>query len=401
MKMTNMEIEQLRIAVIGLGYVGFPLLQLFSSKYRCVGFDINAQKVKDLQSIIKETYRFQVSNEWSDIANCNFYIVTVPTPVDSNNLPKLTALKNVCTNLATLLYQNDIVVFESTVYPGATEEVCVPILQQVSSLTCNVDFFVGYSPERINVGDNIHTLENVRKIVSGSTPRARDVIANVYQSVLKENVVVASSIKIAEAAKMYENVQRDVVIALANEFADYCRAESIDINEVTDCAATKWNFNDVRPGMVGGHCIGVDPYYLLNRAAIKSVDLPLVSQSRTTNEKKVTSVADRILDIVSEKESAKILLLGFSYKKNCADIRNTKVAEIIKYLETRGIDVECYDPLVNIEQVKREYSISLLPTKPDLRLYDSIIIMVNHSEFWEMQNSNKFDGKVIHLRNFL
>lgn len=248
---------------------------------------------------------------------------------------------------------------------------------------------------------NIHTLENVRKIVSGSTPRARDVIANVYQSVLKENVVVASSIKIAEAAKMYENVQRDVVIALANEFADYCRAESIDINEVTDCAATKWNFNDVRPGMVGGHCIGVDPYYLLNRAAIKSVDLPLVSQSRTTNEKKVTSVADRILDIVSEKESAKILLLGFSYKKNCADIRNTKVAEIIKYLEARGIDVECYDPLVNIEQVKREYSISLLPTKPDLRLYDSIIIMVNHSEFWEMQNSNKFDGKVIHLRKFL
>ena len=321
--------------------------------------------------------------------------------VDSNNLPKLTALKNVCTNLATLLYQNDIVVFESTVYPGATEEVCVPILEQVSSLTCNVDFFVGYSPERINVGDNIHTLENVRKIVSGSTPRARDVIANVYQSVLKENVVVASSIKIAEAAKMYENVQRDVVIALANEFADYCRAESIDINEVTDCAATKWNFNDVRPGMVGGHCIGVDPYYLLNRAAIKSVDLPLVSQSRTTNEKKVTSVADRILDIVSEKESAKILLLGFSYKKNCADIRNTKVAEIIKYLEARGIDVECYDPLVNIEQVKREYSISLLPTKPDLRLYDSIIIMVNHSEFWEMQNSNKFDGKVIHLRKFL
>lgn len=334
--MTNMEIEQLRIAVIGLGYVGFPLLQLFSSKYRCVGFDINAQKVKDLQSIIKETYRFQVSNEWSDIANCNFYIVTVPTPVDSNNLPKLTALKNVCTNLATLLYQNDIVVFESTVYPGATEEVCVPILEQVSSLTCNVDFFVGYSPERINVGDNIHTLENVRKIVSGSTPRARDVIANVYQSVLKENVVVASSIKIAEAAKMYENVQRDVVIALANEFADYCRAESIDINEVTDCAATKWNFNDVRPGMVGGHCIGVDPYYLLNRAAIKGVDLPLVSQSRTTNEKKVTSVADRILDIVSEKESAKILLLGFSYKKNCADIRNTKVAEIIKYPQIRN-----------------------------------------------------------------
>lgn len=265
----------------------------------------------------------------------------------------------------------------------------------------NKGFTVGYSPERINVGDNIHTLENVRKIVSGSTPHARDVIANVYQSVLKENVVVASSIKIAEAAKMYENVQRDVVIALANEFADYCRAESIDINEVTDCAATKWNFNDVRPGMVGGHCIGVDPYYLLNRATIKGVDLPLVSQSRKTNEKKVTSVANRILDIVSEKESAKILLLGFSYKKNCADIRNTKVAEIIKILEARGIDVECYDPLVNIEQVKREYSISLLPTKPDLRLYDSIIIMVNHSEFWEMQNSNKFDEKVIHSRNFL
>lgn len=402
-----------KIAIIGLGYVGLPLFCLFSKHYACIGLDkdkirinylnkaIDYRECEKRHNIRQALQRSILTSSYSDLRGCNIFIVCVPTGTDIQSQPDLTPLKNVCKSLSNILKKDDIVIFESTVFPGATEEICVPILEEGSSMKINKGFTVGYSPERINVGDNIHTLENVRKIVSGSTPHARDVIANVYQSVLKENVVVASSIKIAEAAKMYENVQRDVVIALANEFADYCRAESIDINEVTDCAATKWNFNDVRPGMVGGHCIGVDPYYLLNRATIKGVDLPLVSQSRKTNEKKVTSVANRILDLVSEKESAKILLLGFSYKKNCADIRNTKVAEIIKILEARGIDVECYDPLVNIEQVKREYSISLLPTKPDLRLYDSIIIMVNHSEFWEMQNSNKFDEKVIHSRNFL
>ena len=265
----------INIAVIDLGYVGLPLYCLLSKKYRCKGFDLDTERIQQLRegkdahnivsfSNIQETIRMNlVTTNWIDIKDCNFYIVTVPTPIDDDNHPDTSSLENVCYNIGNQLNKNDIVVFESTVYPGATEDLCVPILEKTSGLSYIRDFTVGYSPERINIGDKKHSIENTPKIISATNDITLNVICDVYGAVLKDNIVKASSIKVAEAAKMYENVQRDVLIALANQYSDYCRAENISISDVTDCASTKWNFANVNPGLVGGHCIGVDPYYLL------------------------------------------------------------------------------------------------------------------------------------------
>ena len=273
--------QEIRISVIGLGYVGLPILSLFSSKYNCWGLDTDNKRIQQLllgkdskgslspSEVTDLTKRCVISNSWDAISNCNFYIITVPTPIDDKNTPDISALEEACNSLSQIISRGDIIVFESTVYPGATEEFCIPILEKGSNMKSNSDFFVGYSPERVNVGDNEHGLTNTPKIVSAQNNETLDVIYNVYNKVFNAGIIKASSIKTAEAAKMYENVQRDVLIALANQYSDYCLTEGLNIKEVTNCASTKWNFSKVYPGLVGGHCISVDPYYLLARAKAK------------------------------------------------------------------------------------------------------------------------------------
>ncbi len=341
-----------------------------------------------------------VTTDIHKIATCNIFIVTVPTPINNNFVPDTSALENACLAISKILRPKAIVVFESTVYPGATEELCVPLLSKNSRLVFNKDFFVGYSPERINIGDDKHQISNVPKIISGSTPDVTNFLASIYQSVLEQPVVIASSIKAAEAAKMYENVQRDTLIALANEYADYCKKEGIDIEEVTNCASSKWNFSQVKPGLVGGHCIGVDPYYLLYRASHIGVDLPLVKQARRTNEEKVKIVSERIAGMINIYDN--VLFLGFSYKPNCQDIRNTKVAFIVKELSEKGYSIDCYDPLVNADDVFNEYGIKLINELPNELHYALIIVMVNHDCFKSIICHNrKENSKIINLQRIL
>ena len=316
------------IAVIGLGYVGWPLFTLISSKYKSWGLDANTDKV---ESILFEQPQYKnVTSSWDDISKCNTFIVAVPTPINHKQNPDTSSLEDVCKELVNIIKKGDLVIFESTVYPGATEEICVPLIENGSGLVMNKDFYVGYSPERINVADSVHKLGNTSKIVSGSNEEALHYIANLYESIIDAPVVKASSIKVAEAAKMYENVQRDILIALANEYSDYCNKEGIDIFEVTKCASTKWNFSNVLPGLVGGHCIGVDPYYLLHRAEKLGIKIPLVQCGRLINETKASNVVSKITEYISVHldENPKVLLLGFAYKSNTDDIRNTKVAEV-------------------------------------------------------------------------
>ena len=303
--------QDIKIGVIGLGYVGLPVLSLFSQKYDCWGIDNDVLRVEALKSgtdtrkcqsneELSQALRLSyITSDWSDLGQCNVYIIAVPTPVDKENLPDITHLEEVCKAVGNILSRNNIVIFESTVYPGTTDEICIPILEKTSGLVVNKDFSVAYSPERINVGDKIHQLDNVPKIVSASNQQALELVADLYGSVINAEVVRASNIKVAEAAKMYENVQRDVLIALANQYSDYCHEEGIDILEVTDCAATKWNFSNVKPGLVGGHCIGVDAYYLLQRSFEKGCNQSLVNTARSINEDKVCQVTDRIVKLAS------------------------------------------------------------------------------------------------------
>jgi nucleotide sugar dehydrogenase len=387
------------IAVIGLGYVGLPLFCQLSTSFSVVGYDVDNNRINEISRGIdskKSVDRKQLCSALSnsivtadikELSSSNIFIVTVPTPISKNNKPDTRALEDVCLSISTIIRKNSIVIFESTVYPGATEEFCVPILCQ-SGLRYNEEFYVGYSPERINIGDNEHQLSNVPKIVSGSTNEATQIIASVYQQVLARPVVVASSIKIAEAAKMYENVQRDILIALANEYSDYCNKEGIDIFEVTECAATKWNFANVLPGLVGGHCIGVDPYYLLHRAEELGVGTPLIERGRQINESKATLVVSKVVKFISacSVNDPKVLLLGFAYKSNTGDTRNTKVADVYASLKKEYSVVDCYDPFVDIESVSSEYKISLHENMPDLCLYDFVIRMVNHDAFMNIEN---------------
>ena len=374
------------IAVIGLGYVGWPLFTLISSKYKSWGLDANTDKV---ESILFEQPQYKnVTSSWDDISKCNTFIVAVPTPINHKQNPDTSSLEDVCKELANIIKKGDIVIFESTVFPGATEEICVPLIENGSGLVMNKDFYVGYSPERINVADSTHKLGNTAKIVSGSNEEALYYIANLYESIIDAPVVKASSIRVAEAAKMYENIQRDILIALANEYSDYCNKEGIDIFEVTKCASTKWNFSNVLPGLVGGHCIGVDPYYLLHRAEKLGIKIPLVQCGRLINETKASNVVSKITEYISVHldENPKVLLLGFAYKSNTDDIRNTKVAEVYNRLKSQYSVVECYDPFVNSEVVIKEYGINLFTTMPDISHYDLVIRMVNHDAFMNIEN---------------
>lgn len=414
--MTDKNIQNTKIGVIGLGYVGLPLLALFSRNYQCVGFDIDPIRVQQLLSGIdtkgslsrlemtKLTKNCEFSSSWSDLSNCNFYIITVPTPIDRQQQPDTTALELACSSLSTMIGIGDIIVFESTVSPGTTEEYCIPLLEAGSRMKSNRDFFVGYSPERVNVGDKEHCLADTPKIVAAQSKESLNAICAVYQGVFKANIIKASSIKTAEAAKMYENVQRDVLIALANQYSEYCHAEGLDIAEVTECASTKWNFSQVGPGLVGGHCISVDPYYLLSRAKVKNVDLRLVETARGINENKARLVAKRLIDFVQKNHNGignlKILILGFSYKRNVSDIRNTKVADLIDCLSKAFEEVDCYDPLVNEKEVMQTYGIRVVSSPKDISVnnYDLAIVAVKHDCMINMPFNAK---RLIMLEDFI
>lgn len=411
-----MNIQDRKIGIIGLGYVGLPVLSLFSKKYKCWGFDIDKTRIKELLSgsdtrgclssseVRDLTMHCVFSNSWDAISDCDFYIITVPTPITDKNIPDTSALEDVCSFLSQIISRGDIIVFESTVYPGATEELCIPILEKGSNLSSNSDFFVGYSPERVNVGDKEHGLSNTPKIVSAQNNETLDVIYNVYKKVFNAGIIKASSIKTAEAAKMYENVQRDVLIALANQYSEYCKTEGLNIKEVTECASTKWNFSKVYPGLVGGHCISVDPYYLLARAKAKAIELQLIEEARHINESKTASVARRIIDFANaffpNCDSLNVLVLGFSYKKNVGDIRNTKIAELIGILSKSIGRIDCYDPLVVPQEVMKTYGLNIIISQEDIsnKDYDIAIIAVKHNCIRDLHYKAK---KTIELEDFV
>lgn len=386
--------NRIKIAVIGLGYVGLPLFCLLSKHFTCVGLDKDKNRVNLLKegvdyrecekrhTIKLALQRGTITSSYSDLAGCDVFIICVPTGIDKQKQPDLEPLKNVCKSLGGILKCGDVVIFESTVFPGATEDICVPILEKVSMMKVNEGFSVGYSPERINVGDKSHRIATISKIISASNSETQNLMYDIYSTVLDAPVVKASSIKVAEAAKMYENVQRDVLIALANEYSDFCKSEGINISEVTECSASKWNFTKVYPGLVGGHCIGVDTYYLLKRAKDKKQSLDLITTARNINELEPLKVAERIKEYVVSINAQGILLLGFSYKANTPDCRNTKIADVYNELKRSGFAVDCFDPMVDTRKVDKDYGISVIHNKEDLQAtYDLVVKMVNHNVF--------------------
>ena len=375
--------SKIKIGVIGLGYVGWPLYKLLSKKFITIGLDIDENRIIELKnsgqqcgdSIESLTYTYE------DLSGCNVFIVCVPTGVNDDKTPDLLPLQKVCESLGKILPHGSTVVFESTVFPGATEEFCIPLLENSSKLKFHEDFYVGYSPERINVSDDRHSLENISKIISASNEKTLELMYELYSSIITAPVIKASSIKVAEATKMYENVQRDVLIALANEYSDFCRAEGININEVTECASSKWNFSKVNPGLVGGHCIGVDTYYLLNRANKKSRSLSLIQCARTINETKVGKVADKIRELAKGFGAKTILILGATYKADTSDCRNSKALEILRTLKGE-FTVDCYDPLIDTGKVEEEYHLQVLTDPKELRdRYDLVVKLINHADF--------------------
>jgi UDP-N-acetyl-D-galactosamine dehydrogenase len=382
-----------KIAVIGLGYVGLPLAVEFGKKYNVVGFDLKEERINQLREGLDST--LEVSSEelaqakyltftsnYKDIYDCNRFIVTVPTPVDAHNAPDLSPVINATKTVGKLLKKNDIVIYESTVYPGCTEEVCVPVLEAESGLKFNVDFFCGYSPERINPGDKEHRLKNIKKITSGSTPEVADIVDKLYSSIIEAGTFMASSIKVAEAAKVIENSQRDINIAFVNELAMIFHKLGIDTNEVLEAAGTKWNFLKFRPGLVGGHCIGVDPFYLTYRAQAAGYYPEVILAGRRLNDNMPSYVANRVIKLMIAKKhiitGSRILILGITFKENCPDIRNSKVIGIIRELEEFGCNVEVWDPWADASEVFHEYGLVL--TKPYGK-YDAIVIAVAHKQF--------------------
>ena len=390
--------QEIKIAVIGLGYVGLPLARLFSTKYHTVGFDKNQQRVKALmgghdatlevsddllQSAIKNN-GFRCTSDIEEIRDCNFYIVAVPTPVDENNHPDLRPLISASETVGRVIAKDDVVVYESTVYPGVTEEECVPVIERVSGLKLNEDFFAGYSPERVNPGDKTHTVEKIKKVTSGSTPAIADYIDEIYNSVLENGTHKAPSIKVAEASKIIENSQRDVNIAFMNELAKIFNAMGIDTHDVIEAASSKWNFIKMTPGLVGGHCIGVDPYYLIEKAHVYGVLPRVMSNARRLNDGMGSYVANQVIKLMNKKgvmvKDAKILILGFTFKENCPDTRNTKVVDIYRTLEEYTNNITIYDPWVDEETVRREYGISVNKKMPAGK-YDACILAVAHDKF--------------------
>lgn len=385
----------MKIAIVGLGYVGLPLAVEFGKHYQTVGFDINGARVIELDQGFDGTLEVETdeltqaallsfTSNISDITDCEVFIVTVPTPIDKNNRPDLTPLKKSSTTIGKVLKTGDIVIYESTVYPGATEEVCVPILESESGLTFNKDFFCGYSPERINPGDKEHRITTIKKVTSGSTPEVAEKVDQLYKSIITAGTFKASSIKVAEAAKVIENTQRDVNIALINELSLIFNKLQIDTEEVLKTAGTKWNFLPFRPGLVGGHCIGVDPYYLTHKATEVGYNPEMILAGRRLNDSMGVYVVDQIIKLMTRKRihviDANILIMGLTFKENCPDIRNTRVIDMVTEFKNFNCNVDVFDPWVNKEEAKHEYEISPIE-RPKNGHYDAIVLAVAHNEF--------------------
>ena len=396
-----LNINNIKIAVIGLGYVGLPLAVEFGKKLPVIGFDINQNRINELKSGTDHTLevdnedlasakQLRFSSDINELSECNFYIVTVPTPIDKHKQPDLTPLIKASTAIGNVLETGDIVVYESTVYPGATEEVCIPELERSSGLTFNKDFFAGYSPERINPGDKEHRVINILKVTAGSTPEVADLVDNVYNLIITAGTHKAPSIKVAEAAKVIENTQRDVNIALINELAVIFNKMGIDTEAVLTAAGTKWNFLPFRPGLVGGHCIGVDPYYLTHKAQAIGYNPEIILAGRRLNDSMGEYVVTQLVKTMIKKriqvEGAKVLILGLSFKENCPDVRNTKVIDIVHELREYNINVDVYDPWVDADEARHEYGISPINDIANLEnsSYDGVILAVAHNQFIEM-----------------
>ena len=390
--------KETKICVIGLGYVGLPLARLFSTKYKTVGFDMNQKRVEALMAghdatleVSDELLQSAIDNGFvctsnvEDIRDCNFYVVAVPTPVDENNNPDLTPLYGASTTVGKVISKGDIVVYESTVYPGVTEDECIPVVEKVSGLKFNTDFFAGYSPERINPGDKEHTVEKIKKVTSGSTPEIGKFVNDVYASVITAGTHLAPTIKVAEAAKVIENSQRDINIAFVNELSKIFTRMGIDTQDVLEAASTKWNFLPFKPGLVGGHCIGVDPYYLAQCAQRYGYNPEIILAGRRMNDGMGAYVADRV-DKLMHKQAIQvldsdILILGFTFKENCPDVRNTKVIDIYHALSEYGVRITVYDPWASPEIVKHEYGIEVINSLPLDKKFDAAIAAVAHNEF--------------------
>lgn len=387
----------IKIAVIGLGYVGLPLARLFSTKYQTVGFDMNLSRVNTLmnghdatlevsdellQSAIKDGFKCTADIE--DIRDCNFYVVAVPTPVDNNHNPDLTPLYGASTTVGKVISKGDIVVYESTVYPGVTEDECIPVVEKVSGMKFNVDFFAGYSPERINPGDKLHTVEKIKKVTSGSTPEIGRKIDEVYASVITAGTHLAPTMKVAEAAKVIENSQRDINIAFVNELSKIFTLMGIDTQDVLEAAGTKWNFLPFKPGLVGGHCIGVDPYYLAQCAQTFGYNPEIILAGRRMNDGMGEYVANQVIKLMLKKGiqvlNSNILILGFTFKENCPDVRNTKVIDIVNALKEYNVNVSICDPWANPDIAKKEYGVDVQNELPDMK-FDSVVLAVAHDLF--------------------
>ena len=392
------KIEQSTIAVIGLGYVGLPLAVEFGKKYPTIGFDINSSRIEELRNgddhtlevtpdALKEADQLHYTDQLESLKKANLFIVTVPTPIDEYNSPDLTPLEKSSASVGKVLSKGDIVIYESTVYPGATEEVCIPILEKESGLTFNQDFFAGYSPERINPGDKEHRLPTIKKVTSGSTPEVADFVDALYQTIITAGTHKASSIKVAEAAKVIENTQRDLNIALINELSLIFDRLDIDTLEVLEAAGSKWNFLPFRPGLVGGHCIGVDPYYLTYKAQAVGYHPEIILAGRRLNDGMSAHVASNLVkNMISndiEVKGANILVMGLTFKENCPDLRNTKVIDVIHELQDFKLNVDVYDPWVDVQEAQREYDVTPIGS-PKENYYDGVILAVAHDEFKAM-----------------
>jgi len=395
--------KQTKIAIIGLGYVGLPLARLFATKYTVVGFDINSNRVKELNygkdstlevedEVLKAVLVDENSNNvglycsstLSDLKDCNYYIITVPTPVDKNNRPVLTPLLKASKTVGSVLKKGDIVVYESTVYPGATEEDCIPVLEKISGLQFNTDFFAGYSPERINPGDKLHTVEKILKVTSGSNAATGKKVDDLYKSVITAGTHLAPTIKVAEASKVIENSQRDINIAFVNELAKIFNLMNINTHDVLAAAGTKWNFLPFKPGLVGGHCIGVDPYYLAQKAQEYGYHPEIILAGRRLNDSMGDYVASEVVKLMISKDipikNASILVLGITFKENCPDVRNTKAVDVITALKGYGVKITIYDPWANKEEVKKEYQLDSTQEIPS-STFDAVVLTVAHKEF--------------------
>lgn len=416
----------IKIAVIGLGYVGLPLARLFATKYPSIGFDINEARIKELrsgkdstlevednilQAVLTETPKMlgnglYCSNQLEDIADCNYYIVTVPTPVDSTNRPILTPLYKASETVGKVLKKGDIVVYESTVYPGVTEDECIPVLEKISGLTYNKDFYAGYSPERINPGDKEHTVEKILKVTSGSTPEIGKQVNTLYASVITAGTHLAPSIKVAEAAKVIENSQRDINIAFVNELAKIFNLMGIDTHQVLEAAGTKWNFLPFKPGLVGGHCIGVDPYYLAQKAQEYGYHPEIILAGRRMNDGMGKYVASEVVKLMVQNDikvkGSKILSLGITFKENCPDVRNTRAVDVINNLSSYGANITTYDPWASPQEVAHEYGLITTKNLPTTK-FDAIVLTVAHKEFLnlDLKSMLEQDGVIYDVKGIL